>query len=219
MNIQMKILRALTFLTLSCGMAQATVITTITDFLVATDPTQTGRLSRNGIAQDWSGGEAFPGVINTTIVYHYQTYSINVGNTPFIQIEIDSLSTNTFLAAYDTAYLPNSGGTPNLGFDTNWLGDAGSSGNFFGTDPLFFQVIVPANHNLILVVNQTATGTTGLGNTNPYTITVEGFIDSAFTDPAAAPEPAGVLLSSGGLLVLSLAGFARKRAQSCRSAS
>jgi hypothetical protein len=215
----MKTLRALTILALFCGLSQAAVLYTVSDFLIASDPTQTGRLSRNGVAQDWTGVEPFPGVINTATAFHYQTYSVNVGNTPFIQIEMDSVSANTFLSVYDTAYLPNSAGAPNLGFDTNWLGDAGQSGNNFGTDPLFFQVIVPTSHNLILVVNQTGTGTTGLGNTNPYTITVEGFIDTEFTDPppATVPEPTALGLSSGGLLLASLVGLARRRAHAHRT--
>jgi hypothetical protein len=189
---------------LSAGMANAAQIATFTDFLTATDPTQTGRLSRNNIAQDWSGGEAFPGVINTTSLYHYQTYSFNVGDTPYIQIEVDSLSPATFVSAYDLSYSPDSAGGPNFGFDTNWLGDAGGSGNFFGTDPLFFQVVVPAFHNLIIVVNQTSVGTTaatGIGNTNPFTINVEGFIDSQFTDPPGVPEPSTVLMGGSGLAI------------------
>jgi hypothetical protein len=214
MKIHLKNSSRLTLLLLCCGLAQAGVLTTFTDFLLATDPTQTGRLSRNGIQQDWTGGEAFPGVINTASIYHYQTYVLNVGVTSFIQIDVDSLAATTFVSAYLTSYNPDSAGLPNLGFDTNWLGDAGSSGNFFGTDPISFQVLVPQNDNLIIVVNQTSVGTTaasGIGPTNPYTITVEGFIDSQFTD---APEPAAIVLSGGGLLMISLAGVARRRSRS-----
>jgi hypothetical protein len=199
--------RFLMLVPLSLGMANAAIITSFTDFLTATDPTQTGRLSRNGLAQDWSGDETpFPGVINTTSVYHYQTYVFNVGITPYIQIDVDSLATTTFVSAYDTSYAPNSAGAPNLGFDTNWLGDPGASGNFFGTDPLFFQVIVPMNHNLVIVVNQTSVGTTaaaGIGSTNPYNITVEGYIDSSFDDPpTTTPEPSTVLMGTAGLAIL-----------------
>ena len=215
MSIQLKTLRVSVLLSLFCGLAQATVITSFTDFLLSTSPTQTGRLSRNAVPQDWANDEVFPGVINTTINYHYQTYSLNVGNTPFIQIEVDSLSTNTFISAYDTAYAPTSL-APNFGLDTNWLGDAGTSGNYFGTDPIFFQVVVPAFDNLIIVVNQTATGTAGLGSANPFAITVEGFIDSEFTDPSPVPEPTGIVLSAGGLLLISLAGSARRWSRSRR---
>jgi hypothetical protein len=194
---------------LSIAAAHAAVILDVSSSLVIADPTQLGRLSRNGIVQDWSGTETFPGVINTSTTYHYHTYAVNVGITPFIQIEFDSLSTNTFVSAYDTAYLPNSAGGANLGFDTNWLGDAGSSGNFFGTDPIFFQVIAPINHTLLVVVSNTAAANVGLGD--PFHITVEGFIDTEFDDPAVTPEPSTIFLGGGGMALLWLGKRLRRR--------
>jgi hypothetical protein len=190
--------------------ARATSILDVSGALTLGDPTQLGRLSRNGIAQDWVGTEPFPGVINTGTSYHYHTYAVNVGITPFVQISFDSVSANTFVSAYDTAYLPDSAGAPNFGFNTNWLGDAGSSGNFFGTDPLFFQVIVPAGHNLLVVVNNTAASNVGVGD--PFHLIVEGFIDSEFTDPPAVPEPATLLLGASGLAVIARSRFKRRRA-------
>jgi len=214
MNSTAMIGRFLTMVSLSIGMANATVISDFTDFLTATSATQTGRLSRNGIPQDWSGGELFPGVINTGTVYHYQTYVVNVGITPFIQIDVDSLATTTFVSVYDGGYAPDSAGSPNFGFDTHWLGDAGTSGDTFGTDPLFFQVLPSAHDNIVIVVNQTSAGTSpgaGIGSTNPFHITVEGFIDSEFDDPAPTPEPSALFLSGGGLLLLPLIARLRRR--------
>lgn len=182
--------------------ARAAVILDTAGALVAGDPTQQGRLSRNAIPQDWIGTESFPGVLNASTSYDYQTYLVNVGITSFIQIEVDSVSTNTFVSAYDTAYLPDSAGATNFGFDTNWLGDAGSSGNLLGTDPIFFYVIVPEHHNLVVVVNQTAAGTSGLGD--PFHLTVEGFVDTDFTEPPAVPEPSTMFLGGGGLVLLAL---------------
>ena len=190
---------------LVAGSARAAAILDVTGAVGISDPVQNGRLSRNAIAQDWSGGEPFPGVINTTTAYHYLTFLVNVGITPFIQINFDSLSANTFVSAYDTSYAPDSAGSPNFGFDTNWLGDPGSSGNFFGTDPQFFQVIVPQNHNLVIVVNNTAAANVGVGD--PFHLIVEGFIDTEFTDPpvnSPVPEPASLLLSGGGLALVAL---------------
>jgi hypothetical protein len=206
MKNSMAVSRVLILASLSAGIANAGVLSSFTDFLTVGDPTQTGRLSRNLVAQDWSGDETpFSGVINTTSVYHYQTYVFNVGITPYIQIDVDSLATTTFVSAYDTSYAPDSAGAPNLGFDTNWLGDAGTSGNFFGTDPLFFQVVVPMNDNLVIVVNQTSVGTTGaagIGSTDPFTITVEGYIDSTFDDPVPTPEPSTVFMGTAGLAII-----------------
>jgi hypothetical protein len=197
-------------LLLAATSARATSILDVSGSLALGDPTQVGRLSRNGVAQDWVGTEPYPGVINTGTPYHYHTYSVNVGITPFIQISFDSVSTNTFVSAYDTAYLPNSAGGPNFGFDTNWLGDPGLSGNFGGVDPQFFQVIVPIGHQLVIVVNQTGTGTVGLGD--PFNLLVEGFIDTEFTDAPAVPEPATLLLGASGLVMIARSRFKRRRA-------
>jgi len=183
---------------LSAAPARATTILDLNGALSLTDPTQLGRLSRNGLPQDWTGGEAFPGVINPTTTYRYHTFLVNVGIAPFIQIEVDSNSGNIFFSAYDTAYLPNSGGAPNLGFNTNWLGDAGFSGNPFPGDPDFFQVVVPAGHNVLVVVSNTAANNVGVGD--PFHLIVEGFVDTEFTDPPpAVPEPATLLLGASGL--------------------
>jgi hypothetical protein len=178
--------------------AHTAVLATFTSSILATDPTELGRLSRNAIPQDWSGTETFPGVLNGTTVYHYKTFTVNVGAASFIQIDLDDSGTATFGSAYDTAYLPNSAGAPNLGYDTNWLGDAGTSGNFFGIDPLFFQVIVPQNHNLVVVVNDPNAGTAGLGE--PFTLTVEGFSDANFDPPT--PEPSTFWIGGACLALL-----------------
>jgi hypothetical protein len=149
-------------------------------------------------------------VINTTTTYHYHLYTVNVGITPFVQITFDSTSPNTFISAYDASYLPDSAGAPTLGFNTNWLGDAGGSGNFFGTDPLFFQVLVPINDTLVIVVNNTGGANVGVGDVFNQ-ILVEGFIDSSFDDPPSVPEPSAMVLSGCGLLLLPLIGRWRKQ--------
>jgi len=177
------------------GVAQATLIFADTISVTAGDPTQLGRLSRNGIPQDWSGGEAFPGVINPATSYHYMTLDLDVAaleNTSygaFLQISFDSTAATTFLSAYLDSYDP-------LNLATNWLGDAGTSGNFFGVDPLFFQVVVPSGHHLILVLNESATN----GGLNlPGNVLVEAFSDTNYTD---LPEPRTLELLACGLAVL-----------------
>jgi hypothetical protein len=191
--------KLLVLVLIATGSAQATSLLDITSSLTTSDPTQLGRLSRNGIPQDWAGTEVFPGVLNTTVTYHYHVYKVNSGNTPFIQILFDSASLNTFVSAYDTSYLPNSAGAPSFGFNVNWLGDAGFSGNPFPGDPVFFQVLIPANHDLLIVVNNTAAGDIGVGD--PFHLIVEGFIDSEYTDPpSTVPEPSSVVLALSGLV-------------------
>ena len=146
----------------------------------------------------WVG--TFPGVINIGTTYKYETFNVHVGGAQFIQIDFDSIVTSTFVSAYQTSYAPDSAGPPNFGFDINWLGDAGTSGNFFGTDPLFFNVIAQPNSNLVVVVNET-TGDTGpaSGIGKPFHLTVEAFYDTNFSE---TPEPSAILLCLGGLAIL-----------------
>jgi hypothetical protein len=212
MNRTKATFRALLLLSLAGVTAPAAILFDLpSDSIFATDATMTGRLSRNGVAQDWSGDEAFPGVINTTTTYNYKTYSLNVGVDSFIQIDMDSVSANTFASAYSGFFLPDSAGLPDLGFDTNWLGDAGTSGNFFGTDPVFFQVQVPVDGELVVVINTTAAGAAGLNQ--PFHLTVEGYIDSEYDDAPTTPEPSSaLLLGSGFMLVALTAGYRKSRA-------
>ena len=198
---------------LTCGAAEATLIFSGTSSIAAGDPTQLGRLSRNGVPQDWSGGEPFPGVINTATSYHYTMVDLDLASLmapytsygAFIQIMFDSTAATTFLSAYLDVYDP-------LNVGTNWLGDPGTSGNYFGVDPLFFQVVVPAGHHLILVLNQTATNA---GLDSPGDILVEAFADTDYTDlipKHAAPEPRTFELLVVGLALLLAAPRFRRRA-------
>jgi hypothetical protein len=174
MKSKSTIAKLLFFLFLATDSARAQCIFDVTGALAPTDPVQLGRLSRNAIPQDWSGGEQFPGVINVSATYHYHTYLLSIHSTPFVQINFDSVSRNTFVSAYDTSYAPESG------FVTNWLGDAGFSGNFPDPNPIFFQVRIPQSHDLLVVVNNTGASNIGVGD--PFRLMVEGFADSEFTE-------------------------------------
>jgi hypothetical protein len=189
-------------LVLSGGLTQAAVLYTGTITLVSTDPTQLGRLSRNGIAADWSFQEPFPGTINPTTSYHYEPISLFVPNWfPYLQITIDSNNANIFGSAYDSSYNPNPI-APNGGLDINYMGDPGSSGNFFG-NPQFFQVVdqtaanSPSGGTVVVVLNETTN--TGTGLNSPVGVLVEGFSDTAFDE--ATPEPVTSTLLAAGLVI------------------
>lgn len=182
------------------SMAHADLLTTFTSSVASGDPTQLGRISRNGIPSDWSSVKAFPGIINTTTTYNYHTYTVNSGVTPYIFITMDSVTANTFASAYLT-YNPTNTGT-NHNMDVGYLGDAGSSGNYFGTDPISFEVYVPIHTDFLIVVNTSSN--TGLGQ--PFTVTVQGFLDDQFTP---TPEPSSLMLLGSG--VLGIAGLVRRK--------
>lgn len=155
------------------------------DQIAAGDPTQLGRLSRNGVLQDWFGSEPYPGAVNGATSYRYRTYTIPVGQTPYVQVMLDGASTNIFASAYATAY------TPGSGLNVNWLGDAGTSGLYFGINPIYFNVVAPVNGNVVVVINETAAGG-GVGQ--PYRLIVEGYSDANFSS---------IVVPGGGISLIS----------------
>ncbi len=181
--------------------------------LKATDPIQIGRLSRSGVPSDWSASKAFPGVLNSTTAYRYESSAIPVSPFPYLQITFDDISGTgyDFASAYLNSYVPSSTAA-NRGLDVNYLGDAGSSGNYFGTDPATFQIVMPSTASQLLVVVNDATGTTsGIGAN--FRVLVEGFYDTNFNDTTPTPEPATMALSGTGFAVAAIAAYRRKRKQ------
>ena len=209
------------------GLARADVLYTGTITLLSTDPTQLGRLNRDGNIPDWSAPKPFPGALNLTTSYHYEAISVQVpSGLSFLAITIDSNDANIFASLYDTAYLPDSSAL-NRGLDVNYLGDAGGSGNFFGTSPRFFQVVDQTAANsmsgfatVLLVLNETVTNA---GLNSPVDVLVEGFCDTDFdglgqctgggTGGGAVPEPGTLAPLCAGLIVL-VAAYRRNRRSS-----
>lgn len=189
-----------------------------------TDPansaTQTGRLVRNAIPQDFSGTEAYPGTNNPTITFNYITLTLTPAQLqggPYVQIELDSQGAGLFVSAYANAYNPVSASNPGGNFQTNWLGDQGSSGNSnFTTLPIaapdinFFGVTVPTGSSLVIVIATAgaASGTTGTGTGTPYNLLVENFGSTTYGPLAAVPEPSSLMVLGAGALGV---GFAVRR--------
>jgi len=153
--------------------------------LSAADPVQLGRLNRDVVLSDWSASKDFPGAVNTAIPYHYRAFVLPSILYPYIQISVDDISgtAQTFVSAYLNSYTPDST-APNYGFDANYLGDEGYSGNLAG-NPRAFQVVVPVGSTLVLAVNDISRTGDGIGQ--PFRLVAEGFTDTEFSE---APEPA-----------------------------
>ncbi|MCY4753478.1 MYXO-CTERM sorting domain-containing protein [Pelomonas aquatica] len=197
-------------LSLASGTASAALVSTFDAFVAAGDAVQHGRIARNQVPQDWAGGEAFGGVVNPGVAYRYHTYDLDLTSLEgkvssyyggFVQVSFDSLSLNTFLAAYLDSYDPTSAAT----MASTWLGDPGTSGNYFGTDPLFFQVYVPQNSHLLLVLNDTSAA--GAGVNQHGTVTVEAFQNANFGE---LPEPGSMALCFGALVSAGAVGRRRR---------
>ena len=188
--------------------AKADTVVAFSTSITALDTSELGRGSRSSIPQDWSGTETYTGRVNTTTTYYYKTFSFAASlftGGGYVDIS-DFEPGNTavyFLTAYAGSYNP---ANPAL----NWLGDAGFSGNYQTNDGGDFQVILPANQNLVLLLNNTAAGGSGLGT--PINIQVDNYSDSLYSPPlavATTPEPSTFLMLGTGLL--SMSGFIRRR--------
>ncbi len=217
----MKPLRVLThllvlFTALACAAAQADVITTS---ITSADRIQQGRLSRNGIPQDFAADEPFPSAINLTTSYRYATFFVNVGSTPYVSISIDTPDGNEFGSVYQTSYAPN--GTI-AGFQNHWLGDAGGSNFTFDnfnpfSDSSYMDVVAALNSTIVIVVNTTAAAFGGVGSL--FTLSVQGSSDADFTNLrdlaiSRIPEPSTIVLLIAPLAFLAGSAAARSR-RSC----
>lgn len=187
--------------------ARAEEISTFTSVIAGASPTQQGRLSRNGIQQDWLGTETYPGIINPGVTYQYQTFTFASSlftGAPYVEISFfDTQSgVNLFSSAYAGAYNPTT-------LSTGWLGDEGASGNYFGTDARYYDVILPAGSNLVLAVNTSSP----LALNDPFTVEVSAYADTNYDNPAPAvtPEPS-TLVTLGTGIIWAAGAYRRRRA-------
>jgi hypothetical protein len=164
--------------------------------LTPADPSQQGRLLRDGVPSDWTGFKPFPGTFANATTFRYEALAVPISPYPFLQISVDDPNGAIFAAGYFNSYHPDPLAR-NLGLDVNYLGDAGSSGNPFG-NPSAFQIFIPnpsANHLVVVV--------TGLvpSISSPFRILVEGFYDPQYNDTTPVPEPASAGLGAAALAV------------------
>ncbi len=201
---------ALLFVSVGVFTASATPIAAFTGQTVTSSSrTELGRLSRNGVPQTWTAQEPYPGVVNPTTAYYYNTYTINYADlVPNNYIEVSFTDTNgangVFLSAYANSFDPTNKAL-------NWLGDAGASEYFSNSDAVTFQFSINYQTNVVFVVN--TTGANGVGLNNPFDFFVSSYTDTNYDDTAVTgvvtPEPSTFIELGTGLLAI--AGVARRR--------
>jgi hypothetical protein len=194
--------------------AQALTVVAGSGTLSSTDPTQTGRVSRDTVASTWAAPKAFPGSIGGTYVYDLVngTISFNATQTIFYEITYNSINTvvsQPFAVAYRNSFNPAS-------ISTNYIGDSGSSaGGVNANIPQTFQVIVAAGGSLLVNFSEVSNGNLP----TDYTYTISAFSDANrgenFGGAGAVPEPASWAMMIAGF---GLVGGAMRRRSSAKLA-
>lgn len=145
--------------------------------------TQLGRLSRSGLPVQCGSTKTFPGVLNASTSYRYDSYTFATCGTGTrcvtVQMTGGANLTNLFVAAYSGTYNPAS---PSTGY----LADAGSS-----SDPQSFSFNITAGSTFTVIVEDTLAGGGGVG-TN-YSLNVSGMCTACST--AITPPNANLAIS------------------------
>jgi len=124
-----------------------------------TEATQNGRIFRDATPSTCSG-KVYPGIFNTGTSLLYETYTYSNCGTEDACVTVNwdagTMGTMAHIVAYLNSYDPTDQGL-------NYLGDIGSS--LTGS----FSFTVPANQDLVLVVNTNSSSETG-----SYSFTISG---------------------------------------------
>jgi hypothetical protein len=140
--------------------------------ITSSDPTENGRLSRNGVASQAGTQKPFPGTLSLGI-FHYDSYTIvnttGADQALYIDFTASFFPTDAFSVAYLGSFDPNN-------IATNYLGDAGISPEV-GNPHVFYSVTFPVGQTVVLVVNEV----TSRAGVPSYTL-------AASTTPFTVPE-------------------------------
>lgn len=188
------VLRIIAFLTF-LPIVEAAVIFDSGTVTFSPTGSQFGRLFRDGLSSTWGEQKVFPGVTGAPTARAYQSFTVNAGPYPFLQIQLDNPNAALFAAAYRNSFTP-ANTAPNYGLSVNYLGDAGNSQPF--GNPSFFQLLVAPNSTVVIPINEVNPGG-GTGTT--FSLLVEGFYNADFSE---VPEPSSTFLLLSGLALFGM---------------
>jgi hypothetical protein len=151
---------------------------TVSGSLAAGDPTQTGRMGRDAVANSCALAKACPGAIaGDTAQHRYDLYTFT--NGPTAVCATITTTTNCTVAPNQIITAAYLGSFNPANLCTNYLGDPGGS----PTPTNSFKVNVPANGVLVINVHEI----TAAGGCSGYTVNVDGLVcDTAGSGPCAA---------------------------------
>lgn len=151
-----------------------------TGAIASGDPTQTGRLVRDGVSSLCTAAKPYPGTNDTTPGRRFDSYTIVNQNT-VPQCITASLTSgcggNLFLVAYSDSYVPTD-------VQTNYLADIGQT-SVNTSSPMGFQMAAGAS--VVLVVHET---TAGAGCAS-YGLLVEGHLCAPSAPSTTTSIPGG----------------------------
>jgi len=142
------------------------------------DPTQTDKLVRSGIAQTCPPSTSCA-IFGEPTPHHYDSYTFTntSGSTQCVTIDTNT-ECNRVLSIFIAAYL---GSFDPANICTNWIGDSG-----FSPDPeRAFQVEVPAGQTLVVVVSEF----TADAGCPAYTLTISGLCAGGTPTPTPTATP------------------------------
>ncbi|HET6646416.1 MAG TPA: carboxypeptidase regulatory-like domain-containing protein, partial [Pyrinomonadaceae bacterium] len=147
------------------------------------DPTQTGRLTRNGVASTCATPKAFPGM-NDSLVRHFDQYSFtnNSASTACVTFSVsNTCASNLFAATYAGSYNP-------ANIMTNYQSDPGASGN-----PMTWSTNVAAGQTIVLVIHEVTPNAGCAG----YTFSLSGLpTDGGGACPVPIAAAAGATIAT-----------------------